>query len=1215
MAFLRTFLLLLIVVPGMKGQHYWKNIHKKDIPPGMNLREDLVIPSTAQSLLLSYDAFTRYLRTAPLEFTHHKGIMVNIPMPDGTLEPFECFFSPVMEDPSQHEQYGVYTYKARSLNHPGWSLRMDFSTWGFHATVHTSSGQVFIEPMSERAGMYYVSYYINDLAEEMPELFRFKCKVDDSLVDINPKHGSSVEMRSGDWPLMTFRVAISCTGEWGGNPSLGGGTVESSLAKITSSLNTINEVFEREVGIRLLLVPGNKNLIFTNGKIDPFADANMGGSLLGQNTNLINRKIGVNSYDIGHIFTARCNDVGGIAALSSVCSTNKGAGVTCWYTSSLNYVAVQITCHEMGHQFSAPHTFNNCNGNESGSTAYEPGGGSTIMSYSGLCGAQSFVRRADPVYHNNSLTRFYNHVRVSDVGNCGKPIDVQNNRPSVHIPIESGFTIPYLTPFELTGEASDPEDEALSYSWEQYTTGRMISIGMPEKGDGNVPLFRSFPPVQTPTRTFPRLDLILNRSNNIPVSDLTEVLPPYEFNFTFAFTVRDNNPDAGAANWDYLSFIATEKAGPFRILSPNEKENFDAGTYKLVEWAVANTDKEPVNCKFVNIYLFKETDYSHPVLLAENTPNDGGEWVLIPDTSMRAARIKVKAAHSIFFDVNDRPIRITRPDSTPVSLGIFPNSIQACVPQTADLELLSTGAPSTNKIHIVEITGLPDGATYSLDKEEIPAGSSLGIHFDFTRVVNPGDTSIFIRYTVNDSDTLSMEPIPVHVVRNYYEELALVTPVAEHDFSTGPEYSWHSDKDALSYEIEVATNPSFEPASIVFAESDLQNTYVRGPLLDVNTLYYWHVRGINECGPGPWTPTTAFSTLASSCNSYEANIRDKVISSGKTKNYYIELDKSFIISDVNITNITLGSEFLDGIQIQLFAPDNQASVIVWKNSCSSSVSMNAGFDDEAQDVTRCSNLNKGIIMRPKYDDLSKLNGVNSKGKWTLRVSNKRGNRTAKLESWKMQFCGNISIEAPYMVRNDSLKMKPDQEGPVSGSLLLAEDKKDGPGYLTYTLIEVPKHGILVYNNQSLKAGMQFTQQDLWDNKVVYSNMTHARKDDFSFVVQDREGAWTGVHRFHISIDPNNPSIATKNPLSGITAFRIFPNPAHSGIQIVPFEKMKNAIVDVHLLSLSGKEMMVERGLEMSNDGIKIELSSYPSGVYALVIRTKEHVYMRKIIIE
>ncbi|MBK7873561.1 MAG: hypothetical protein IPJ74_24300 [Saprospiraceae bacterium] len=46
-----------------------------------------------------------------------------------------------------------------------------------------------------------------------------------------------------------------------------------------------------------------------------------------------------------------------------------------------------------GHQFSAQHTWSNCpavKGNSRKRLAYEPGAGSTIMSYSNACGDQNF---------------------------------------------------------------------------------------------------------------------------------------------------------------------------------------------------------------------------------------------------------------------------------------------------------------------------------------------------------------------------------------------------------------------------------------------------------------------------------------------------------------------------------------------------------------------------------------------------------------------------------------------------------------------------------------------------------------------------------------------------------------------------------------------------------------------------------------------------------
>ncbi len=1214
MKFFQPFLILFFIVNSTFGQSFWKTIDHDAVPASVFITNS-VVPDKSQTLFLSYEKFTEYLRSAPLEYSGAEGLRVDLPMPDGRMESFRCFFSPVMEDPDQHEQYKVFTYKARSIDHPGWSLRMDFSPWGFHASVHTANGQVFIEPLTERAGAYYTSYYIDDLAAEMPELFQYKCEVDSSLVDLRPKSHSAIDLRAGDWPLLTYRVAISCTGEWGGNPNLGGGTVELAMAKITSAVNVINEVFEREVGIRILLVKGNANIVFLNPKIDPFSNANQGGRLLSQNTAVIDRKIGSRAYDYGHVFTGTCTDVGGIAALGSVCSPGKGAGVTCWYRSNINYVAVQITCHEMGHQFSAPHTFNNCNGNESGSTAYEPGGGSTIMSYSGLCRSQSFVNRADPVYHTNSLTRFYNHTRVSEDGMCGKTVDVNNHRPVAIIPIQNGFTIPYLTPFELEGQGTDADGDPMTYSWEQYTTGRQISIGMPEKGDGNVPLFRSFPPVKTTKRVFPRLSLILHNNNNIPVSDLTEVLPPYAFNFKFAFTVRDNNPDAGAADWNFLSFDATEKAGPFRVLSPNEAVTLHAGTYQLIEWDVANTDKAPVHCKEVDISLFKDSDYEHPVFLAKNTPNDGSEWVLLPpDVAIRAGRIKVKASNSIFFDVSNRPIKVVLPDNPPTSLAVFPNSITACVPQTTALDIKTTGNSKTDTIHILELKGLPEGASYSLAKNTFGAGGGARLNLDFNNVKEAGMYALDIYYRINSLDTQKLPSIPLRVVRNYYENLALTTPVEEHGYAVGPVYSWSSDPDALTYEIEVATNPSFEDKAVIFSKSQLRDTFIRGPLLEVNSLYYWHVRGVNDCSPGPWTPISAFSTVSSSCSNFEAVINNKSVPTGKTKTFVIDVKPSFVVSDINLPNITFGAETLDGINMQLIAPDGKSTVTIWKNSCFSSVFMNAGFDDDAPDVARCATIGDGLTSRLRHGNFSPLIGVQAQGEWKLQISNKRLNRTGKLDNWQMQLCGDISIDPPYIIKNDTLKMQPNQEGPVFAYLLLAEDKQSGPSRLIYTLVDIPKFGMLIFDGSPLKVGMTFTQQDLWDNKVVYANMSGTTADAFRFVVQDKEGGWTGVHQFNISVDPNNPSIATKNPLDRDLGFHIFPNPARSTLWVVPFASGKYAPLDMTLTNTSGVEVCRKKDAIVGNDGLKIDVSTYAPGVYILHLNTGDGNFTRKVIV-
>ena len=102
-------------------------------------------------------------------------------------------------------------------------------------------------------------------------------------------------------------------------------------------------------------------------------------------------------------------------------------------------MAATVTSHEIGHQMSAQHTFNNCNGNESPGNAFEPGSGTTIMSYSGLCGgALNVINGGDDYYHVASLIQIYNHTREGIAGDgCAEQIATSNLEPTAFLTVST----------------------------------------------------------------------------------------------------------------------------------------------------------------------------------------------------------------------------------------------------------------------------------------------------------------------------------------------------------------------------------------------------------------------------------------------------------------------------------------------------------------------------------------------------------------------------------------------------------------------------------------------------------------------------------------------------------------------------------------------------------------------------------------------------------
>ena len=121
--------------------------------------------------------------------------------------------------------------------------------------------------------------------------------------------------------------------------------------------------------------------IFLDDDTDPYTDGSDVGESYGQTPGILDQYIGNENYDVGHSFIAFCGGgtvgIGGGRACNENTNTGryKGLGISCQFENN-NAFAVELVAHEVGHQLSASHTFNNCEGNEENAvpgSAYEPG--------------------------------------------------------------------------------------------------------------------------------------------------------------------------------------------------------------------------------------------------------------------------------------------------------------------------------------------------------------------------------------------------------------------------------------------------------------------------------------------------------------------------------------------------------------------------------------------------------------------------------------------------------------------------------------------------------------------------------------------------------------------------------------------------------------------------------------------------------------------------
>ena len=622
------------------------------------------IVNRASAFTLNLTGVRQTLANAPMEFTAAASnpLTLALPTPNGTYSRFAIVEAPIMEPGLAAKFPDIKTYRGQGIDDPTATVRLDHTMHGFHAQVLSPNGAYYINPQYHLdAKGTYLSYFKRDAVRPASHA-NYDLHAEDGL-DLEDDHHVNVDLvdegkttlNSGTLgaapfgsQLRTFRAAVAANGEY---TVFHGGTVASGQAAVVTSMNRVVGVYETELAVRMVLVANNSNVIYTNSATDPYSNSS---SAINQNTANLNAVIGSANYDIGHVYTTGS---GGVAFLGCVGGPSKGGGTTGLPSPTGDVFYIDYVAHEMGHQFGANHTFNQSHGQRNSSTAFEPGSGSSIMGYAGLFGGDDVQSFSDPYMHSASIDEIRNFITFSIPG-VGTTTATGNNPPTVAA--LTTYTIPTGTPFALTGSATDPDGDALTYEWQERELGP--AGGLLIVDNGTSPFNRAIIPTVSPTRMLPRLSGILNGTNQVnnpssrPVERLYTVARSPA---SWRLIVRDNKSGGGGvASQDVNITVVNPGLGGFLITNNNSAATLPGGSTLNLTWNVAGTTGNGIDVANVKISLSTNAGQSFNTVLAASTANDGSENVVLPNINASNVRIKVEAVGNIFFDINNGSMTI-----------------------------------------------------------------------------------------------------------------------------------------------------------------------------------------------------------------------------------------------------------------------------------------------------------------------------------------------------------------------------------------------------------------------------------------------------------------------------------------------------------------------------------------------------------------------------
>lgn len=379
--------------------------------------------------------------------------------------------------------------------------------------------------------------------------------------------------------------------------------------------------------------------------------------------------------------------------------------------------------------------------------------------------------------------------------------------------------------------------------------------------------------------------------------------------------------------------------------------------------------------------------------------------------------------------------------------------------------------------------------------------------------------------------------------------------------------TWDENLNAEEYNVEVSDNPSFTNIIASGMETDLDFS-LSG--LASGTVYYWRVQPSNRCVVGDFSEVFSFQTGGEDCsNTYDATNTATIFNFPNTATVNIDISDDLIINRLIVnTDITHSAVNNMTVVLQQPAALGSGETVLFDRGCDDNDNMTGvSFDDTAAslDCNAGTPAVSGAVA--PVESLGSSVGLSSSGRWIFGVVDNIVGDGGSIDAVSITVCTAVSNDQLPDFTNNGFDVAANGSYTIETSDIEASTTSEASNQQVYTIVALPSRGNLVRNGMTLIAGDTFTQEDVDNGLMEYTNTQLALFSD-SFVVDITNGVsgWLANQTINVS------SSVVSTESFELSNFSMFPNPSN-GIISVRFETNSSDNVGVQVFDLQGRSIV------------------------------------------